>query len=42
MYLRQHSKLLLKENTALREELEEAIREYYGIGKKEKKEEKKK
>ncbi len=38
---RENVKLLLKENTKLRDELEEAIREYYGIGKKEKKEEKK-
>ena len=38
---RENVKLLLKENTNLRDELEEAIREYYGIGKKEKKEEKK-
>ena len=39
---RENVKLLLKENVSLRDELEEAIREYYGIGKKEKKEEKKK
>ena len=38
---RENVKLLLKENTNLRDELEEAIREYYGIGKKEKKEDKK-